>query len=251
MHPALAWRHAVDHLANGVGHANAAERDVAAGNALGKLHDVGLDAVVLEPEPLARSSEARDHLVRNQQHVMAIADLADAGEVVRRRHDHAARALHRLGDEGGDRVRALAKNRGFELVGRGHADAHAGIWIDEAVRIGRVDVEEARHARLEHRPERGQAGRAHRRQRQAVIGAMPRDDLGLVGLALRLPVEPGGLDRAFSGLGATAGEEERVDRRVGDLAQALSQGNGRVVGRPGIRRAVGQGGHLIVRGLGQ
>ena len=55
-----------------------------------------------------------------------------------------------------------------------------GIGVDEAIRIGRVDVQEARRARLEHRPEGRQAGRAHRRQRQAVIGAVARDDLDLV-----------------------------------------------------------------------
>ena len=176
---------------------------------------------------------------------MAIADLADAREVIRRRHDHPAGALHRFGDEGRDRVGALAKNRGFELIGRGHPEADRRIGIDEAVRIRRIDVAEARDTRLEHRPERRQAGGAHRRQREAMVGAMTRDDFGLVGLAQGLPVEPRGLDGAFGRLGAAAGKEERVDRRVGDLAQAFGEGNRRVVGGAGVRRAVGQGRHLL------
>ena len=43
VHPALARRHAVDRLAHPVGHADAAQRDVAAGDALRELDDVGLD----------------------------------------------------------------------------------------------------------------------------------------------------------------------------------------------------------------
>ena len=125
VHPAFARRHAVDHLAHRVGDADAAERDVAAGDALRELHDVRLDAVVLQPEPAAGAAEAGDHFVGDQQHVVARADLADAREVVGGRDDDAAGALDRLGDERGDGVGALAQDRLFELVGGGDAEADA------------------------------------------------------------------------------------------------------------------------------
>ena len=125
VHPAFARRHAVDDVAHRVGDADAAERDVAAGDALGELHDVRLDAVVLQPEPAAGAAEAGDHFVGDEQHVVARADLADAREVVRGRDDDAAGALDRLGDERGDRIGAFAQDGVFERIGRGDAEADA------------------------------------------------------------------------------------------------------------------------------
>ena len=107
VHPAFARRHAVDDVAHRVGDADAAEWDVAAGDALGELHDVRLDAVVLQPEPAAGAAEAGDHIVGDEQHVVARADLTDAREVVRGRDDDAAGPLDRLGDERGDGIGRL------------------------------------------------------------------------------------------------------------------------------------------------
>ena len=70
MHPTLARRHVVDHLANRIRDADAAERDVSARDPLRELHDVGFDAVMLQSEPSPGAPEAGDHFVGDEQHVM-------------------------------------------------------------------------------------------------------------------------------------------------------------------------------------
>ena len=119
----------------------------------------------------------------------------------------------------------------------------------KAVRIRRVDVHEPRHARLEHRPERRQARRAHRRERQPMIGPASRDNLDLVGLPRRFPIEAGRLDRRIRRLCAAAREIEGVDRRIDEAAQPLGERDRLIVRRSRIRRRVGQRGHLIARGV--
>ena len=59
---------------------------------------------VSQPNMLPVRPKPRDHLVGDEQDVVAAQHLLHAGKVAVRRHDHAARALHRLGDEGSDRV---------------------------------------------------------------------------------------------------------------------------------------------------
>lgn len=55
-------------------------------------------------------------------------------------------------------------------------------------------------ARLHEASVCGNTGRAHRCQRDAVVAVQPRDDLQLLGLSPRLPVEPHGLEGALVGL---------------------------------------------------
>src|SRR3546814_5098874 len=55
--------------------------------------------------PVAGATEAADHLVGDQQDAVLAADPLDLGKIARRRHDHPAGALDRLGDEGGDPLR--------------------------------------------------------------------------------------------------------------------------------------------------
>ena len=93
-------------------------------------------------------------------------------------------------------------------------------WRPRSGRDSGRDVEEAGHARLEHLPVGRHAGGAHRLQRDAVVGLLARDDLDLVGLALRLPVEARRLERRLVRLGAAAGEEDGLHVRVGERRRA-------------------------------
>ena len=96
------------------------------------------------PNARAEAAEAGDHLVDDQQQVVAIADRAHALEPARRRDDHAAHPLHRLGDDGADAVRALARHHRLELVGAGEPAGRVGLAQLAAVAVRARD---ARHLR--------------------------------------------------------------------------------------------------------
>src|SRR5439155_24946049 len=138
---------------------------------------------------------------------MARADLTYLRPVVVGRVDHAATAVNGLADERRDRIGALAQDCLLELARGRLPHALAGLGALEPIGVARLDVDEARNARLEHLPVGAHPGRAHRLQGDAVIALLTRDDLDLVGFALCLPVEARSLERRLVRLGAAAPEE--------------------------------------------
>jgi hypothetical protein len=173
---------------------DAAQRQIGAGHALGERHQVGLDAPMTQGEPAAGAAEAGDHLVGDQQHLVPVADLAQAREIGRRRHDHAAGAHDRLGDDGGDRVGPFLQDR---LLHRfGGADARV-LVARPAIGIGRRHLQEVGHERPEHLVVGRHSRRAHGRHGDAVIAVDARDHLHLVRLAAQLPVVARDLERRF------------------------------------------------------
>ena len=136
-----------------------------------------------------------------------------------RRREAAAGVLHRLEEDGRDRVRALHLDGLADAVG-GPATERlrvAAQVLGRAVLVGVGHLVRARDQRLELLLERRQAGDRQGAVRGAVVGDRPRDHLVLVRLAGELEVVlrqlPGGLD----GLAAARGEEDPVEvaRRVG------------------------------------
>ena len=140
---------------------------------------------MLEREPLPCPAEASDDFVGGEEHIVPVADLADAREVVIGRDDDAADADHGLGKKHGDGVGAFAQDGLFE---RGRRQSR--------------NVNEARNARLEERPVSGNPRRAHGRQRRAVVAQLSRDDLRLAGPAAQLPVRARHFDSGLVRLGA-------------------------------------------------
>jgi len=199
---------------------------------------------------VANQRPVRQNPVMTSSAMVTVADLADEREVVVGRIDDAAAAVDRLGDEGGHRVGALAED-GLLQQPRGRlARRLPGLALLHAVRVAGRNVHEARHARLEHLPVGGHAGRAHRLLGDAVVGLLAGDDLDLVGLALGLPVEARGLERRLVGLGA-AGREEDAVHVAGELDQLGGQRDRRNVRGADVRREIGQLLHLGRRGVGQ
>ena len=90
------------------------ERHVGAGDALRQRHQIGVEAVLVAREPGAEAAEAGDHLVGNEEHVVALADGLDLLEVALCRGDTGGGAHHGLGDEGADGLRPLLDNHLFE-----------------------------------------------------------------------------------------------------------------------------------------
>ena len=95
------------------------------------------------------------------------------------------------------------------------------------VRVGRVEVDEARRHRLERELPGRPAARGEGVTRAAVVPAVVRQDL----VASRLPalpvVLPGELHGRFGGLGATRQELHRGVRRRCELEDAIDQLQGR------------------------
>ena len=115
---------------------------------------VRLVVVALAAEPVAEPAPGADHLVGDQQHVVAVADLAHALEVALLRRDAAARVLDRLEDHRGDGLGALEDDPLLDRVRRPERVAILGPVVDVGVR----HVAAARGERLERGPQRGEAG---------------------------------------------------------------------------------------------
>ena len=94
-----------------------AERHIGRGDALGGDEDVGLDAPVIDGEPLAGAAPAGHDFVGDHQHAVAVADFAQAREVLGRRNQHAVGADDGLDDDGGDV--ALVADHVLDVVGAG------------------------------------------------------------------------------------------------------------------------------------
>jgi hypothetical protein len=119
--------------------------------------------------------------------------------ILGRRDDDAAGALDRRGDEGGDGVGALMLDLALEDHGAGLRQLLGIVRERVAVEVGRLDLEEAGHQRLEHAAERGRAVGGEAAIADAVIGAPQRYELGALGLAAELPVLAGELEGGLHG----------------------------------------------------
>ena len=190
-------------------HRGGAQRHIARGDALGQAPHVGVHT----PEPgakhLAGAAEAGHHLVGNQQHAMTVAHRADQRPVVLGRHDDAAGALHRLGDEGGHGVGALEDDLALQQLGAEPAQFGGVLRVGVVVQPGRVDVEAARQQRLVGAAEVAVAVHAHAAKVHAVVALAQADELGAVGLAAQLVVLAGDLQRAFHRVRAAVAEHHR------------------------------------------
>lgn len=249
VHPRLAG--AIHDLRDLVADADAAEGEVARRDRLGELQEIRLNAPVLKSEHLAGAAEPRDDLIGHQQHVVLVADLANARKVVVLRHDGAAGALNRLRDEHGHRIGAFLEDGLLEFVRGRDALAPGTRRGFVAVGIGRGDVAEAREAGLEHGPVGAHAGGAHGGHGDAVIALLARDHLRLVRFAAQFPVIARHLDVAVGGLAAAGREVEAVDLGIGDGGKPFGQFDGPRVGTAGVTRGIGHFLHLPRGSLGE
>ena len=86
------------------------DRRVSSPQTLAEGHEVRHNAELRDGSPRAGAARTGQHLVGDEEHLVAIADLPDPAEVVRRRHGSPARRpTHRLGDERRHRLRTLAR----------------------------------------------------------------------------------------------------------------------------------------------
>ncbi len=196
----------LERLEDAVRDDHAAHRDVGRGERLGDGDDVGLVAVALAAEVVAEPAPGADHLVGDQQDVVAVADLPDPLEVALLGRDAAAGVLQRLEDHRRDRLGALEQDALLDLVRRPERVAVLGPAV--AVRVRHVDP--ARGERLELAAKRGDARGAEGTEGGAVVRDLARDQLGLQGVSPGPVIAARQLDRRLDRLRAAVGEEDPV-----------------------------------------
>src|SRR5215470_10585600 len=178
---------------------HSAQRRVTRSDALGEGDDVGRVAVPLASEHVTQPAEGADHLVRNHQHAVLVADLAYALEITRRRREAPARILHRLQVNGGHRLRPLTQDGPLNLVRRPDAERRNVIG-DETRCTVEVRIRHP-HATGRQRLERNlyvrKAGDRKRAVARAVIGDVATQYLVPAWLAGQLEVLLGELPRGF------------------------------------------------------
>ena len=225
---------------------------VAGGQRLGHRHQIGFQVEGLGAPHIAGPAEAADHLVDHEQHVVAPEDALDLLEVGRGRDDHAARTHHRLGEEGGDGLRPLGEDQALQRVGAARGEFLFGFPVAPFTPVVRaVGVEETGERQIEPRVVRRHAGHTRRRCGDAVIAALPPDDLLLRRAADGVVVEPDQLDRGVDRLGARVGEEGARHRHRRQRLQAFGELHLGFVA-PAVEPVIeGQRAHLAVRRLGE
>ncbi len=145
---------------------------------LGHDDQVRLHAAMLDGEPAPRAAEAGLHLVGDQHDAVLVAQRAHLAQIVVRRGDEAALALHRLDDQRGHRRRVdLRDQRSLQVLEAGKiarslvaaVDAAIAVRIRHAVDLRRKGTKTLLEERVLARQRKGQ-------QRAAVIGALVGDD---------------------------------------------------------------------------
>ena len=234
-------RAALDHLPDLVRDQGCRHGHVGARQALGDRHHVGLDAVALGAEHAPRAAEAADDLVGDHQHIVAPQHLLDGGEVAFGRQDHAARAHHRLGDEGGDGLGPLGDDHLLEL-GR-EVRRVIGLRLaggGELVVVRSLCVPDIRHGQVEGLVDHGQTGEAGRRQGRAVVAAVAGDDLLLLRPAAQVVVVADELDLGVVRVRARAAEGDARHVAGHEVEEAVGEPNRRLVRHAVERLVVGQ-----------
>ncbi len=193
---------------------------------MAKVIRSGLTAAVdpVEGEPLAGAAEAGHHLVEDQHDAVLVAQLADAGEVARRRHQDAGGARDRL-EQDRRRCRTAPRTRSTRrrcvqralglLLGRGRPELASG--------RGRARRSARGRGRTRWAP--GASRRSRRPRRRCCRGSCGSVEMHLVAAGVQACHPDGVLD----GVGAAVGEEDlvhAVGRPIGDPAARPRRGPG-------------------------
>ena len=185
---------------------------------------------MLAAEPGAEAAEAADHLVQREQHPEALAHAAHLGPVALRRHDHAAGALDRLGDERGHALGPERLDARREPARRLQPERLAVHVPAEREPVRALDVLDVRHRAAELSVHRRHAAQRRAGHGAAVVRVEPADHDAPSGLALELPVAPDHPQHRVVGLGAGVREEHAAHPRRRDLGDQARELDRRRVG---------------------
>ena len=201
----------LDCLVHFFGHEQSAERQVACAQAFGERNEIGGDAFLFTRVATAGAPHPAHHFVEDEQHAIAVADLADAREITWNRRDAAERrANDGFGYKGGHRVATERKNLGFELVCNAFSVIRfAFAFTLPAIGETRRDmVSRLEKQRFEHRATADAAARGQHPRGGAVITMRAPDDMTPLGLASLDEILPRELESRFDRF-RTAAREPR------------------------------------------
>ena len=193
----------------------------AGGDALGRTHDVGFHAPMLDSPPLPRSADARLHLVDDQQDAVSVAQAPQGREEIIGGNDVAAFPKNWLHHHPGA---VLGRKRSpeqhvLDVVHNRLPVAVAGASQDGSVGIGERDMGHARNQGGEAAPLHGLAGGDRQGPHRAAMEATQKSKE-----VLSAGMMAGQLERHLDGLRAGVSQEDARRLREGsDGAQSLRE----------------------------
>ena len=240
----------IDGLGDLITHDRATDRHIARRQALGDCHDMWADANGFGPEPVTGPTKATDHLVRDQQDVILVANPLDFRPIGRRRHDDPACALNRLTDKGRDIFFAQLKNSRFKLLRAGQTEVLRRHITAFGPPVGLVDVVDTLNnaALCMHSAHTAKAHPGHCR---SVIGIAAADHDLFVGLALTLPITANKAQVCIIRLRPRPREEYVVQIARRQFRQFGGQCDHRDMGRLKERIIIRQFAHLAGSNIGK
>ena len=226
-----------------------AEWEVATGYSLGEGDDVGIEIPEIAGEPISDSAEGGDDLVGDEEDVVFAKQIAQLGEVARRRGNDAARALDRLDEHGGDGFRALLTNRAGGFL---DAPFSEGFGVEgglDAVGMRAGNLHESWQGQVEGFVADGQTGHARGGEGDSVVGVGAREDFVFSGLFAGVVVGADDFQSTLVGFGSGVGKECSLDAGGGFFCEKVGDADGGFGGGIEERGVIRELAHLLVDGL--
>ena len=155
----------------------------------------------MRAEGRANAAKAGDDLIGDQQHIVFAQNSLYGGPITLGRWRDATRAEHGLSDEGTHRLGALTQDQCLELLGAALGElGFALAFMRFPVVMRRARMDDAGYRQIHVVMIEAHARERARDHAAAVIAAMARDDLLLLGLAAQVVVIPDELHLRFVGV---------------------------------------------------
>ena len=138
---------------------------------------------------MAQAAEGANHLVADQQNAVLVDDALNLGPVGAGGNDHAARALHRLADEGGDFLRPELQNALLQPACCADTEIGLALTRQRVLKmVGLLDVADIGDGQIALRVHTAHAAQRGPGHGAAVVGVVAADDDLALRLTQQIPV---------------------------------------------------------------
>ena len=211
-----------------------------------------LEVELFAAEPRPQPPKTANHLVADDIQIVFGAHRHDLREIGPRRHDDAARAHYRLGNERSDRIRPFLDNQCVKFGGEPGGEVFLGLAVfGEAVIMRTAGVQKAAQRNVEIAMIAFKAGQRGGRDGNAVIGLQPADDFLFERKPAGIVEIPDELDLGVVCFRAGIAKEHLRDRYRCDLLELLGKFDARIVALAGEQMRERKLAHLCRCGLDQ